>query len=172
MGVLSQGEYTVLFLINPFRHRLFPKHSPSRKRESLLRKRSSGEVLGCGRPAAAGCSRPASTCSPARSCSDIVRARETERSGECSTCTWVASWVHHLQRSPNDAGEAEGCARGQNLRCDLDLWLRLAQLSRLSGLAADRLAASMVAETFIRLRVLIPASAEAAVQMDRTCAIG
>ena len=45
-------------------------------------------------------------------------------------------------------------------------------MSRLSGLAADRLAASMVAETFIRLRVLIPASAEAAVQMDRTCAVG
>ena len=45
-------------------------------------------------------------------------------------------------------------------------------MSRLSGLAADRLAASMIAETFIRLRVLSPASAEAAVQMDRTCAVG
>ena len=68
--------------------------------------------------------------------------------------------------------QSEWSSRGQNLRCDLDLWLRLAQLSRLSGLAADRLAALMVVETFIRLRVLIPASAEAAVQMDRTCAVG
>ena len=124
---------------NPFRHRLFPKHSHSRKRESLLRKRRLGEVLDAAVRPLCGWRGLADTRSIAAGCWPRAVAVALKRSGAASTCSWASCWVHHLQGLQNEARGAKGCARTRELRCGLNLRPELAELSRLSSLVAEGL---------------------------------
>ena len=72
----------------------------------------------------------------------------------------------------NEARGAKGCARTRELRCGLNLWPELAELSRLSSLAAEGLPDSVVVAAFTRLRVLISASVEAALHTEQACVVG
>ena len=101
-----------------------------------------------------------------------MRAKVAERSEPCWTCLWDSSWAHHVQGLQNDACGAKRCARNRELRCGLNLSPGLADLKQLSSLVAEGLADSVVVDAFPSLRVLIPASVEAAVHTEQACVVG
>ena len=70
-----------------------------------------------------------------------------KRSGAASTRGWASTWAQLLQRSRCDAAVAAWSPCYQNPRCCRVLWLGVADMGRLSGMALESSADSVVVES-------------------------